>query len=39
MEYKHRIADQLFAKKPASKGAILIIDKETYEFFQSLMIA
>ena len=39
MEYKHRIADQMLAKKLASKGAILIINKETYEFFQSLMIA
>lgn len=39
MEYKHRIADQMLAKKLASKGAILIIDKEIYEFFQSLRIA
>ena len=26
MEYKHRIADQMLAKKLASKGAILIED-------------
>ncbi len=39
MEYKHRIADQMLAKKLASKGAILIINKKTYEFFQSLRIA